>query len=360
MRRNRFFRCGDQAIFEVFHYEAPDQDRRRRRATATSAATTSRSTSTTSTPRSPTCASRACGCSSGPTASTGAHEGQRWIYFLSPVGDAVRAGQLSRTARPWTTQPGARSHDRRSARRRGAAPGSPTTCARRSCAARSARASGSGRRRSPSGWAPAGCRCARRCGCWRPRGSPSTSANKGARVPRLTMHEVDVVYRMRERLEPLALAESMPHLDRRRPRARSRSCRSGSRPNDGRRRVPRPRPRVPPAHLHRLPDRPADSHGHPAVELHRSTTGGRSSRSSGPGRHVGGQRRAPAAARRDQPPRRRRRASATSCGHIRRTRIELGKHPEVFAPRRPDAVLPHRSGSCLTVDRSRTRDDQVT
>src|SRR3954452_22834359 len=37
--------------------------------------------------------------------------------------------------------------------------------------------------------------------------------NKGARVPRLSMHEVDVIYRMRERLEPLALAESLPHLD---------------------------------------------------------------------------------------------------------------------------------------------------
>jgi len=36
--------------------------------------------------------------------------------------------------------------------------------------------------------------------------------NKGARVPRLSMHEVDVVYRMRERLEPLALAESVPLL----------------------------------------------------------------------------------------------------------------------------------------------------
>lgn len=36
--------------------------------------------------------------------------------------------------------------------------------------------------------------------------------NKGARVPRLSMHEVDVIYRMRERLEPLALAESLPHL----------------------------------------------------------------------------------------------------------------------------------------------------
>jgi len=35
---------------------------------------------------------------------------------------------------------------------------------------------------------------------------------KGARVPRLTGHEVDVVYRMRERLEPLALIESLPLL----------------------------------------------------------------------------------------------------------------------------------------------------
>jgi DNA-binding GntR family transcriptional regulator len=37
--------------------------------------------------------------------------------------------------------------------------------------------------------------------------------NKGARVPRLTMHELDVIYRMRERLEPLALSESLPLLN---------------------------------------------------------------------------------------------------------------------------------------------------
>ncbi|MQA61557.1 MAG: FCD domain-containing protein [Actinophytocola sp.] len=36
--------------------------------------------------------------------------------------------------------------------------------------------------------------------------------NKGARVPKLTMHEVDVIYQMRERLEPLALTESLAHL----------------------------------------------------------------------------------------------------------------------------------------------------
>lgn len=37
-------------------------------------------------------------------------------------------------------------------------------------------------------------------------------ANKGARVPVLDQREVDVIYQMRERLEPLALAESIPHL----------------------------------------------------------------------------------------------------------------------------------------------------
>ncbi|MDN5854177.1 MAG: GntR family transcriptional regulator, partial [Actinomycetia bacterium] len=36
---------------------------------------------------------------------------------------------------------------------------------------------------------------------------------RGARVPALSQHEVSVVYQMRERMEPLALLESMPHLD---------------------------------------------------------------------------------------------------------------------------------------------------
>jgi DNA-binding GntR family transcriptional regulator len=39
-------------------------------------------------------------------------------------------------------------------------------------------------------------------------------SNKGARVPRLDMHALDVIYQMRERLEPLALAVSMPGLSR--------------------------------------------------------------------------------------------------------------------------------------------------
>lgn len=36
--------------------------------------------------------------------------------------------------------------------------------------------------------------------------------NRGSRVPKLGMHEVDILYQMRERLEPLALIESIPNL----------------------------------------------------------------------------------------------------------------------------------------------------
>ena len=35
---------------------------------------------------------------------------------------------------------------------------------------------------------------------------------RGARVPQLSLHEVDVLYRMREQLEQLAIAESIPNL----------------------------------------------------------------------------------------------------------------------------------------------------
>jgi len=43
-------------------------------------------------------------------------------------------------------------------------------------------------------------------------GLTELEVNKGARVPRLDPEEFAVVYQMRERLEPLALIESMPHL----------------------------------------------------------------------------------------------------------------------------------------------------
>jgi DNA-binding GntR family transcriptional regulator len=44
-------------------------------------------------------------------------------------------------------------------------------------------------------------------------GLTELAPRKGARVPRLSQHEVEVIYQMRERLEPLALAESMPRLE---------------------------------------------------------------------------------------------------------------------------------------------------
>ncbi len=43
-------------------------------------------------------------------------------------------------------------------------------------------------------------------------GLTELESNKGARVPLLDAREVDLLYRMRERLEPLALIESMPRL----------------------------------------------------------------------------------------------------------------------------------------------------
>jgi DNA-binding GntR family transcriptional regulator len=43
-------------------------------------------------------------------------------------------------------------------------------------------------------------------------GLTELEANRGARVPVLDQHQVDLLYQMRERLEPLALTESLPHL----------------------------------------------------------------------------------------------------------------------------------------------------
>ena len=43
-------------------------------------------------------------------------------------------------------------------------------------------------------------------------GLVENQANRGARVPELAPHEVEVIYQMRERLEPLALSESLRHL----------------------------------------------------------------------------------------------------------------------------------------------------
>lgn len=85
MRKLHFFRCGGQAIFEVFDYEAPGR--------------------TETVPRNSDVGghhvalyvgdldaavaylrSRGVTVMGGPTASSGPSEGQRWVYFLAPWG----------------------------------------------------------------------------------------------------------------------------------------------------------------------------------------------------------------------------------------------------------------------------------
>jgi glyoxylase I family protein len=85
MRENRFFRCGGQAVFEVFHYDAPDQDPRQPRNSdigghhvalyvddLDSAVAYLRS--------------RDVPVLGDPTPSKGPAEGNRWVYFLAPWG----------------------------------------------------------------------------------------------------------------------------------------------------------------------------------------------------------------------------------------------------------------------------------
>ena len=83
---NRWFRCGDQAVFEVFHYESPDQDLE-------------------AMPRNSDVGGhhvalyvddldaavaylheQGLTVLGEPTVSKGPSEGQRWVYFLSPWG----------------------------------------------------------------------------------------------------------------------------------------------------------------------------------------------------------------------------------------------------------------------------------
>jgi glyoxylase I family protein len=82
---NRWYRCGDQAVFEVFHYEVPDQRRVVPRNSdvgghhvALYVDDLDRAIDHL----------RGCGVHvlDGPTASTGPAAGNRWIYFLAPWG----------------------------------------------------------------------------------------------------------------------------------------------------------------------------------------------------------------------------------------------------------------------------------
>ena len=152
-------------------------------------------------------------------------------------------------------------------------------------------------------------------------------ANKGARVPRLSPHEVEMTYRMRERLEPLALVQSLDHLTGE-ELARATEIQDRIEENDD---------------LDRFLELDRDFHMltytgctldplmSMVTRLWNSTQHYRRAfvALSGPGRMwvVNAEHRLilDAVERRDAVD-----AERYLAGHIRRTRIELAKHPEVF------------------------------
>jgi catechol 2,3-dioxygenase-like lactoylglutathione lyase family enzyme len=110
MRRLHFFRCGGQAIFEVFEYQAPDQDPTPPRNSdigghhvalyvddLDAAVAYLRGQGV-----------RVLG---DPTASKGPSEGQRWVYFLAPWGMQFElvsypdGKAFDHDPRPWTGDP---------------------------------------------------------------------------------------------------------------------------------------------------------------------------------------------------------------------------------------------------------------
>ena len=82
-------------------------------------------------------------------------------------------------------------------------------------------------------------------------GLTELETNKGARVPLLESREVDLLYQMRERLEPLALTESIPRLVQAQL-DRLEELQSRDRELAGCGRVSRSRPRVPSPELLRV------------------------------------------------------------------------------------------------------------
>lgn len=151
---------------------------------------------------------------------------------------------------------------------------------------------------------------------------------RGARVPALSQHEVSVVYQMRERMEPLALLESMPHLDA----ADLEHLEELQRRIEGNADVAAFVALDREFHLHSYRGCTIDSLTSAVTRLWNTTQHYRRAfvSLSGPGRMwvVNAEHRLilDALERRDGAD-----AERYLVGHIRRTRKELGRHPEVFA-----------------------------
>lgn len=156
--------------------------------------------------------------------------------------------------------------------------------------------------------------------------------HRGARVPSLTMHEVDVVYRMREQLEQLAISESIPHLTAADLRHLAElQGRIEELPKGDEDAVADFLELDREFHLHSYTGCTIDQLTSTVTRLWNTTAHYRRTfvALTGPGRRwvINAEHRLllDAISRRDVVD-----AERTLAGHIRRTRIELGKHPEIF------------------------------
>jgi DNA-binding GntR family transcriptional regulator len=154
-------------------------------------------------------------------------------------------------------------------------------------------------------------------------------ANKGSRVPFLDLQEVAVLYKMRERLEPLALAESLMQLSEEQVAHMEEVQERIEADTDLARFLALDRD----FHLTSYAGCATD---HLLATVHRLWNATQHYRRafmllSGPDRRwvVNCEHRLllDAVRRRDATD-----AERYLCGHIRRTRMELGQHPEVFSP----------------------------
>jgi catechol 2,3-dioxygenase-like lactoylglutathione lyase family enzyme len=104
MVENRWFRCGEQAVFEVFHYTAPDQQEVRPRNSDVGGHHVALYVDDLDIAIDHL---RSAGVQvlDGPTASRGPAEGNRWIYFLAPWGMQFEL----------VSYPGGKAFDRQSA-----------------------------------------------------------------------------------------------------------------------------------------------------------------------------------------------------------------------------------------------------